>query len=96
MVAPTITINCEATALTTVMSALAVELRQRRLEPVQTAIHAAKALEKPARVETRYLAAGGAGECLLLFHASDELLGFLAAVRAGKFDLLTVEERIHE
>lgn len=96
MDAPTITLACEPTALTTVVEALAVELLERRLEPVQTAIHAAKALEQPARVEVRHLAAGGAGECLLLLHASDELLGFLAAVRAGKFDVLTVEERIHE
>ena len=96
MTAAHLTLTCDPTALTTVVEALTVELLHRRLEPVQASIHAAKALEKPARVEVRHLAAGGAGECLLLFHASDELLGFLAAVRAGKFDVLTVEERIHE
>lgn len=82
-----ITIRCDAAPLQAVIDALLVELADCPLEVVQSALRGAESLAQPARIESRGFSATGAGECLVVLHASDALLGLLAAVRAGNLNV---------
>lgn len=87
MPALTISIDCDSTPLNATVDALFAEFAKRSLEAVAVRLGAVQALAQPARIESRGFAAAGAGKCFVVLHASDALLRFLAAVRAGDFDV---------
>lgn len=78
-----IAIGCEPAPLQAVIDELLAELANCSVEVGQMALRRFEALDHVARIESRGFAAAGAGVCLVVFHASDSLLGLLAAVRAG-------------
>lgn len=83
----TVLIGCDPAPFQSVIAELLAELADRPLEVCQAALHRVEAFAQPARIESRCFSAAGAGECLVVLHASDSLLGLLAAVRAGDFDV---------
>lgn len=83
----TITIGCDPAPLQAVIDELLAELAKRPLEVGHLVLCRFQALAQPTRIESRGLSATGASECLVVLHASDSLLGLLAAVRAGDFDV---------
>lgn len=83
----TITIGCDPAPLQAVIDELLADLAQRPLEVVDAVLGRFQALAQPTRIESRGFPAAGAGECLVVLHASDALFGLLAAVRAGDFDV---------
>lgn len=85
--AATVTIDCDSSPFAAVTAELLAELSKRRLQARLVRARGLEALAQPGRVEVRDFSAPGAGKYLVVLHASDALLGFLAAVRAGEFDV---------
>lgn len=83
----TVVIDCDPSPFEAVTAALFAEFSKRSLQAGLVRARGLEALAQPCRVEVRDLSAPGASKCLVVLHPSDALLGFLAAVRAGDFDV---------
>jgi hypothetical protein len=82
-----ITLRADAAPLNSAIGSLLAEFSKRALQPGLIGARASEALAQPARIEQRDFSAPGASEVGLILHPSDALLGLLAAVRAGDFDV---------
>ena len=86
MVATTLTIECDASAIQLLLDGLLEQLAELPLEIRLRIARRFESIAQPFRLDVDRDTTAGAGNCCIVFQPSEALLEFASALRARQFD----------